>query len=152
MSHVTTVDIEIKDLGALAEAAEQCGCELVEGVTKYKWYGRHMGDYALPAGFTKEQLGKCDHIIRVKGADKRTYEIGVVERDGQYVLLFDFWQKGYGLMKKVCHADDKKLQVPEKLMQEYAAAVAIKKLKRQGRRVTRKVGEDGRIKLVAKGR
>jgi hypothetical protein len=65
--------------------------EFVEGQTEYRWYGRHMGDYPLPKGFTAGQLGQCDHAIRVKGA---RYEIGVVVRENGVHLLWDFWRSG----------------------------------------------------------
>lgn len=106
MSHLVTETMEIHDLDALARAAEECGMELVRGQRAFKWYGRSVGDYPLPAGFTAEDLGKCEHAIRVKGADARTYEIGVVNRrdaEGNrlpgYSLLWDFWAGGYGLEK-----------------------------------------------------
>ncbi len=102
MSHVEDVAANIDDLAALETAAKECGCELVRGQKTYRWYGQHVGDYAMPEGVTEADLGKCDHAIRVKDADSRTYEIGVVAKpEGGYRLLYDFWQGGYGLMDKV---------------------------------------------------
>lgn len=69
-----------------------------------------MGDYPLPKGFTKADLGKCEYAIRVKGAGGDTYEIGVVKRrDGKdaYTFLYDFYGGGNGLIKKL-FADDAK--------------------------------------------
>jgi len=96
MSHVTTIDVEIKDLEALKVACKKCGLEFREGKKSYKWYGKHVGDYPLPEGFTKEDLGKCDHAIGVPG-NNSAYEIGVVEQDGKHTMLWDFWNGGYGL-------------------------------------------------------
>lgn len=55
-----------------------------------------MGDYApLPEGITIDDLGKCDHAIKVPDC---AYEIGVVKRGQGYLLLWDSWKKG-GLTK-----------------------------------------------------
>jgi hypothetical protein len=119
MSHVATVDIEIKDLTALAKACETLGLKLNLGQKKYKWYGRSVGDYPLPAGFKASDLGKCDHAISIPG-NKRAYEIGVCTNPatGKTELLWDFWQGGYGMRDKVggnkC----------EGLVHEYAKEVA----------------------------
>lgn len=98
MSHVTTIKTEIKDLAALKEACSKVGLEFREGKETYNWFGRHVGDYPLPKGFSKSDLGRCDHAIGVPG-NKKAYEIGVVKKDGKYVMLWDFWQGGYGLEK-----------------------------------------------------
>lgn len=119
MSHVATVDIEIKDLVALARACESLGLKLVEGQKKYRWYGRHVGDYPLPDGFSKSDLGNCDHAITIPGS-KNCYEIGVCTnpKTKKIELLWDFWQGGYGMRDKV--GGDK----CEGLVHEYAKEVA----------------------------
>jgi hypothetical protein len=103
MSHVTTIKVEIKDLDALKEAAKSCGLEFREGQKTYKWYGRHVGDYAVPEGYNVSDLGKCEHAIGVPG-NPEAYEIGVCKaRDAQgnptggYTMLWDFWAGGHGL-------------------------------------------------------
>ena len=146
--------MEIKDLEALGQAAAKCGLELVEGQKSYHWFGTHMGDYPLPEGIKAEDLGKCDHALRVKDpGSKKPYEIGVVNRgDGTYTLLWDFFAGGYGLMEKVAAAADIKKEGLGKLLQEYSAAVTrkqVKKLKRMGFRV-REVRDGDKIKLVAR--
>lgn len=101
MSHVVKVDIQIKDLDALRRAAESLGLQFREGQKTYRWYGHYMGDYAMPQGVTKEQLGKCDHAIGVPG-NSQAYEVGVMgNADGTYSLMWDFWQGGYGLQALV---------------------------------------------------
>lgn len=122
MSHVTTLKIEIKDLAALKDACKKVGLEFREGQGTYKWFGRHVGDYPLPEGFKKGDLGKCDHAIGVKGK-KDAYEIGVCKRDGKYVLLWDFWQGGYGL-QEVAGRDCSNLTTA------YTKNVAIKEAKK----------------------
>lgn len=44
MSHVVAVNLEVRDLIALATAAEYCDLLKVE-TTKWDWYGRFMDDY-----------------------------------------------------------------------------------------------------------
>ena len=97
MSHVATIELEINDLCSLKKACERLGFTFMEGQRTYRWYGEWVGDHPLPEGFTQEDLGKCDHAIRVPGA---LYEVGVVNRGGKYVLLWDFWQDG-GLQQKL---------------------------------------------------
>lgn len=94
MSHVTTIDMEENyDLDALEQMCIDNPelFEFVENQKTYKWYGTHIGDYPIPEGFTKEDMGKCDHAIRVKGA---SYEIGIVKKGNTYKLLWDFWSSG----------------------------------------------------------
>jgi len=130
MSHVVIIDPRIQDLGALQAACAVLGLEFKEGQTKFKWYGTHVGDYPIPTGFTKSDMGKCDHAIVVKGNSK-AYQIGVVKRrDGQqgYMLMFDFYMGGHGLMQKVG-------PMCKKLLREYSKQVALKHARRRGYRV-----------------
>lgn len=118
--------------------------EFREGKTQYKWYGRHVGDYPLPAGFAKEDLGKCEHAIGVPG-NPNAYEIGVVKRrDGKqgFALCWDFFQGGYGLEALAganCNA----------LRQAYTIEAAKRAAQKQGFRVTgeRKL-DNGSVQLV----
>jgi hypothetical protein len=79
------------------EACRRLGFEFQENQIRYKWYGRWIGDSPLPDGITEDQLGKCDHAIKVPGA---LYEVGVVRNGKSYILLYDDWIKG-GLKKKL---------------------------------------------------
>jgi len=98
MSHVVCIKNSIKDLGALKKATAKLGLAFYENKTSYKWYGRYVGDYPLPEGFVKEELGKCLHAIGIPN-DKKAYEVGVVrsKTDEGYALLYDFWAGGHGL-------------------------------------------------------
>jgi len=91
MSHVSIMNLEINSLDALKMTVERLGIVFRKNQKTYKWYGRFMGDYPLPEGFTVADLGKCNHALYVPGAK---YEIGVVERNGKISLLWDFWQDG----------------------------------------------------------
>lgn len=145
MSHISTIQLKVNSLEALGKAAEDLGCELVRGVKKYKWYGGQMSGQQLPAGFTTKDLGKCEHVIRVKGADAKTYEIGVAAaRDGSggYVLMTDFFAGGYGLVDKVGNN-------ASFLKQGYAAEVAIAQARRKGLKNCQKVrNADGSMTLT----
>lgn len=145
MSHVATIDLHIKDLEALKLACREIGLEFKEGQKTYRWYGRHVGDYALPEGTTANDLGKCSHAISVAG-NARAYEVGVCERtDGKpgYRLLWDFYLGGFGLEKIVGRNAGL-------LKQQYAAQVAMKQLRKQGMRVSLLKQADGSLKVIAK--
>lgn len=132
MSHVSKIELKVKDLASLKRACKNLGLDFKENQKKFKWYGHHVGDYPLPQGFKKEDMGKCDHAISVKNNPK-AYEVGVCKsRDGSggYELLWDFWQNGYGL-KDAIGDEGRELQ------EEYAACVSEKSLRDQGYIVTR---------------
>lgn len=98
MSHVTTIQLEERwDLPTLKQMCRDQGWVWQEGQRTYRWYGQFMGDYPLPEGFTKNDLGRCDHAIKIPGA---SYEIGVVKKAGEWKLLWDFWESG-GLPRKL---------------------------------------------------
>lgn len=142
MSHVATIDLEVHDLDCLAQAAEDIGCELARDQTTYRWWGRSVGDYPMPDGFTESDLGKCSHAIRVKGKPE-AYEVGVVPARGGkkgFTLLYDFYGGGKGLEAAVG-------KDAGKLKQSYAARVAEKALKRKGYKIKKHVDERGRIIL-----
>lgn len=127
MSHVTAVALEVKDLDCLKAAAKAIGMELVEKKT-FKWYGTHVGDYPLPVGFTKEDMGKCEYALRIPGKPG-AYEVGVCKARGDkpgYSLLWDFWGGGYGLQEQIGKQG-------EKLKQSYAVQVAKKQMQKFAR-------------------
>ena len=61
MSHISKIELEVKDIQVLISACKRLGLELLKGQKTFKWYGKEAG---------------CDHAVRVPGAD---YEIGVVK-------------------------------------------------------------------------
>lgn len=135
MSHVTTVDLHITDLAALAAAAKILGMELSKAET-YKWFGSHVGDFPLPDGFTAQDIGQCEYKLTIKDNDK-AYEVGVVKRrDGKpgYTLLWDFWQGGYGLQDVVG-------KDAQNLKQEYGIASAMREMARKGFRTERRLNQ-----------
>ena len=145
MSHVTTINLDVRDLDALAVAAADLGGELVRDVSTFRWYGRSVGDTPLPEGFTVEDLGKCQHVIRFKDAG---YEVGICRRrDGRpgYVPLWDSWGPGRHIADRI--GNDGGL-----LKQAYAVEVARKQLALQGFTVTRaRNPQTGALVLTATG-
>lgn len=148
MSHIVDIGVVIKDLDALAAAAEEFGATLVRHVPTYKWYGRSVGDYPLPAGFRAEDLGKCEHIIKLPGAE---YEIGIVRRPGtqhhavpEYTLLYDFWGIGKGQPLKAKFGDN--LINLTRTYTAHTAAAAY--TARTGRQPTRERLPNGTIRLT----
>lgn len=138
MSHVATIEIEVKDLDALARAAQRLGLEFRHGQTEYKWWGQHEGDYPLPTGFVETDLGKCDHAIHAPDAE---YEVGVVRRrDGRpgWTLLWDFIDSR---LVKAIGVDGRHLK------REYAAVVAMKQAIASGFQVQELRQQDGSIQL-----
>ena len=92
MSHITPITRdESFNIDTLKRMCADNGWVFAEGQQTYIWYGRFVGDSPLPAGVNVEDLGKCHHAIQIPGAE---YEIGVVCKDGQVQLLYDFWKWG----------------------------------------------------------
>lgn len=143
MSHVATVDVHITNLDALKKACKNIGLEFREGQKTYKWYGQHVGDYPIPEGYDRNDLGKCVHAIAIPG-NSNAYEIGVVERkDGKegYTLMWDFWAGGNGLQKVV--GDD-----CNNLSHEYAKEQTIEFANENGYTFSEEAQEDGSVELI----
>ena len=97
MSHISKIEIEIRDLEALKQACNRLGFHFMENQKHYLWYGKIVGNNPLPEGFTEEDFGKCTHAIHVPTA---AFEIGVVKKDNAYQLMWDSWIGG-GLQKAI---------------------------------------------------
>jgi len=104
MSHISKIELEVKDLGNLSQACRRLGLELIKGQTSFKWYGRESA---------------CSHAIKVPGAD---YEIGVNHRNGRYELTCDFYDpnlekaigKQGGLLKQAYAVEKTKTEARKK--------------------------------------
>ena len=162
MSHVDTIDcpeINENTINLLQKAAESLGLELVKQDT-YRWYGRHVGDYPIPYGFKKADLGRCEYALRIPG-NKQAYEVGiakypegatktVVNADGStqevpakgYAMLWDFYCGGFGLEKAIGAKGGKLVQSYAENLASRAAAFANMSLQ------NRKVLADGSIQMV----
>ena len=143
MSHVEKCSVQITDLTALKAACKRMGVEFVENTHTYKWWGRSVGDYPIPAGFTAQDLGKCDHVIRVPNVG---YEVGVVKnKTGKgYSLLYDFYGQGQGLLQKF----GKGLT---RLADAYSVEALKAKALAQGYLTTETTAENGEITLNVTG-
>ncbi len=104
MSHISKIELEVKDLGVLSQACSRLGLALMKDQNSFKWYGRDSA---------------CDHVIRIPGA---TYEIGVICKDGRYELQCDFYDAGIekaigrqgGLLKQAYAIEKTKLEARRK--------------------------------------
>jgi hypothetical protein len=149
MSHITTIKLVIKDLATLEAACAELGAQLVRNVPKYTWYGQKVGDDPLPEGMTLEDLGKCDHVIRLPGVQ---YEIGVVASKttpGSYTLAWDFWGAGVAGSRH----DGLKLQKHfgnnlVRLQDAYGAHTAMQMLRQKGYTPIRKTLPNGSIQVT----
>ena len=97
MSHISKIELEIKDLTALKSACERLGFHFMKNQKHYTWYGKWISQEPLPTGITEDELGRCDHAIHVPAA---VFEIGVVRKHDKYILLWDSWIGG-GLQKHI---------------------------------------------------
>ncbi len=79
MSHISKIELEVRDLGTLRQACNRLGLNMLEGRKTFKWYG--------------QEDGKCDHAIRVPGA---SYEIGVIKTGESFELKCDYWDTAIG--------------------------------------------------------
>lgn len=141
MSHVAKIQLQITDLDALDAACRELGLTLNRDQRSYAWFGRHVGDYPLPEGFTQHDLGHCEHAIKVPGTN---WEIGVARARGHshYTLLFDFYgSQGQPIAKAIGGNEGTKLK------RAYATHAAIQQAKKQGWTYTRRE-VNGKTKLT----
>jgi hypothetical protein len=137
MSHITTIQFQenwnIKTLELMCQLA---GWQFNKNKGTYSCYHKWMGDTAPPPGFTAEWMennyGRCDHEITIPDAK---YSIGILEKDGKTHLLWDFWNKGYGLQNAIGKDGGK-------LKQAYSIAKTIEQCAAEGKKV---VLHDGSI-------
>lgn len=141
MSHVVGMGMRFRSLECLVRAGEECEMELIQD-SNYKWFGSFVGDSPLPDGFTKDELGKCVYKLRVKG-NANAYEVGVVRsktHPGEWELLFDFWQGGYGLIEKIGEGG-------KKLKQAYTLNIGERHARKLGLRPKRIQQTNGHVIL-----
>jgi hypothetical protein len=104
MSHISKIELEVKDLGILGQACRKLGLEFIKGQLNFRWYGKKA---------------RCDHAIKVPGAD---YEIGVISRSGRYELNCDFYDRNIekiignqgGLLKQAYAVEKTKIEARRK--------------------------------------
>ena len=79
MSHISKIELEVKDLNTLSYACNRLGLQMVKEQKSFRWYG--------------QKAGTCDHLIRVPDAE---YEIGIVRSNGLYELQCDYFDRNIG--------------------------------------------------------
>lgn len=150
MSHVASVECLVRDLDALAAAAERCGLIFIEGQTHHRWFGRWLNDWhspraAVSKGHDPSTFGTCAHALKLANGLSTDYEIGVVAReDGDgYHLVYDSYGPGHKL-EAAAGVDLVTLQ------NEVLAEVAQRSLAMGGYRVQRDTeAPAGQIRLLA---
>ena len=125
MSHISKVDLDIKDIAALKKAVKRLKGTFKEGAKTYSMWGSNR-----PA---------CDHAIAFPNC---SYEVGVVKAEGKksYKLEADFYSTG-GLTNVIGNGGGM-------LKQAYAIEVAKKEAMMQGYTATEKTLKDGTIQLA----
>jgi hypothetical protein len=75
MSHISKIELEVKDLQVLKQACRRLGLEFMKNKKNFNWFGKE---------------GHCDHAIKIPGAN---YEVGVVKKGGCFELLCDYFDR-----------------------------------------------------------
>ena len=149
MSHVVNIPIEnITDLDALESCASEIGMELVRDAKTHRWWGHSVGDYPVPVGFRADELGHCEHKLRLKD-NPNAYEIGLYNsHNGKpgYQLVYDFYGSQGRPLQQAVGAKGEHLKVA------YAKHVAVNHGQKHGYRVTTEKKQDGRVFVRAVGR
>jgi hypothetical protein len=146
MSHVISIEMEnILDLDALEACAPEFGMELVRDAKSHRWWGHSVGDYPVPAGFKANELGHCEHKLRLKD-NPNAYEIGLYDsHNGKpgFQLVYDFYGSQGQPLKKAVGAKG------EHLKAAYAKHVAINHWQKRGYRVSTEQKQDGKVVVRA---
>lgn len=136
-------------LEALQAACNMLGL-VMEKRSNYTWYGYSVGDYALPPGMTKDQLGNNAEYVLSLGPDRlaklpagtKPYEIGIIpdpNNPGCYTAVYDFWNGGYGLSgvvgEPVRDAKGEVSMLAPKLKQHYDMACEAMAARQAGDRI-----------------
>lgn len=129
MSHIATIDLEVKDLVALQSACNRLGVEFRQNQKQFRTFGGRSNP--------------CDAAICLKD-NPQAYEIGLLKRtDGRsgYLLNTDFWAGGKGLVAAVG-------QNACRLRQVYAIEASKAKARRSGQQVQERTLPNGAIQLT----
>ena len=49
MSHISKIELEVKDLSTLKQACTRLGLTMVEGKKTFKWYGQEEAPATMPS-------------------------------------------------------------------------------------------------------
>lgn len=124
MSHFTTIQTQIRDIGALEDACAELGFELLQDA-EARGYG------------TQRQHG--DFVIRLKGP----YDVALTRQgDGNYRLSADWFEH---------HVEKEVGSNYGRLLQLYAVHKTAREVRKRGLNVQRTARADGSIKLTIGG-
>lgn len=108
MSHVIMGEPMILCLESVKLAAKNLGLDVHERNT-YSWYGRSVGDWKIPKGWTAAEMGKNAVLVLSVGEEARkkhniqsAYEMAIVPdktNPGSYAVMYDFFGPGKELEK-----------------------------------------------------
>lgn len=137
MSHLTTVQTQLRDKEAIKEAAKTLGIEVVEHA-KARFFMGHSGF--------------CDLVLKLPGR----YDLGLKLNDkGDYDFICDeeliggkYGTDGYGRSdagRRLIGEEGRRLKV------EYAFAILQAEARRKGRTIQRQELPNGRIRVVMQG-
>jgi hypothetical protein len=141
MSHITKIEIEIMDLGALRMACTRLDLGFHENQRTFKNYNRSAE-------------GECDHAIGLLN-NAKAYEIGVARRENApgYELKWDSFANGYGLVDGIydgahCTSTNRTADGALGLLkQAYAAEAAMLAAQQQGYIATEQTLSDGSLRI-----
>lgn len=126
MSHFTSIQTQIRDLDALAEACREMTLDFLPNANCRGYAGI---------------IRQAPHVIRLKGP----YDIAVepaVENDGTYALTTDWWDG---------HVANEVGENYGRLLQSYGVNKTVREAQLRGLRTTRKIESDGSILLTLEG-
>lgn len=142
MSHVVAIETKLTDLAAIRDACLAMGWEFLEDQKTFKWFGSWVDDYhasdaAYQLGIDPKDYGKCDHAIRVPGAQ---YTIGLLKREDGYTPVWDFYGSGglQGIRAENGMGG---------FMQRYAAEKAKRELRHKGYSPVERRLDNGKIEI-----
>lgn len=153
MSHMTAINLVITDLDALDAAVRELGGRVIRNAPEgtMQWYGRSVGDYELPEGFSAQQFARPEHVIQFP---QFRYTVGLFKNPqcAGWVPLMDFFgdQKGGRHDGGLLAAHLGGYTAP-KLKQIYGVAAATKAALARGLKVNRVTMPNGSIKLMVGG-
>ena len=124
MSHFTTIDTQIRDIGALQSAYEELGLQVQENATA-RGYG--------------SQSRQGEYVIKLNGP----YDIALnAQENSSFELACDWWGG---------HVEKEVGKNYGRILQLYGVHKASREARRKGYTVRRKQHADGAIKLVIGG-
>lgn len=124
MSHITSIELEVKDLNALKSACRRLGFVYRENQRQFEYY--------------KNQKGECLHAIHIEGCQ---YEVGIQRNANEgYQLAWDNYHQG-GLVAALGEGAGK-------LKQFYGLEKVKIEARKKGYSVTERMKENGQIVLT----